>query len=460
MELPPTTTTTTTSSSSTKSRRFQSSDEVQQLIDKLCLENVSTVVVDGARSLVNKCASRQIGLNSRARAALALQVSLGSRGPGVQDDLIRFASVSKKDYLREMVQVKALCANTEDALSVTSLCLQYGCINIQRDAQNLLRDFIAANPESKAKQETVAAVFLACAQAAGEKTRETKLITDHNLNATYFHKVWNILMKPGFHPIFERIAQNTVKGTPGKSTRASRATGTTPKASSSSSATTPTRGATRSRAQLDVMDNDDDEDDFANVAPPPPPRSRTPQPSASLSAKRPSAPSTPSTRTATQKKTGDLDDILIHGAVAPAAESVQADDLMDLSNQDDGSKTPVAAKRVARGGFRSKNATPMSTKSKRKHGAVTDEDNEEDDDAEMEEVDECPRIRNPLIANQSLINRLEDEGRSKRCQRVDKWLQETRILVAQKLKEKAELAQQAAEAAAAAATAANEDEME
>ncbi|ORY47862.1 hypothetical protein BCR33DRAFT_782924 [Rhizoclosmatium globosum] len=459
MELPPTTTTTTTSSSSTKSRRFQSSDEVQQLIDKLCLENVSTVVVDGARSLVNKCASRQIGLNSRARAALALQVSLGSRGPGVQDDLIRFASVSKKDYLREMVQVKALCGNTEDALSVTSLCLQYGCINIQRDAQNLLRDFIAANPESKAKQETVAAVFLACAQAAGEKTRETKLITDHNLNSTYFHKVWNILMKPGFHPIFERIAQNTVKGTPGKSTRAHRATGTTPKASSSS-ATTPTRGATRSRAQLDVMDNDDDEDDFANVAPPPPPRSRTPQPSASMSAKRPSAPSTPSTRTATQKKTGDLDDILIHGAVAPAAESVQADDLMDLSNQDDGSKTPVAAKRVARGGFRSKNATPMSPKSKRKHGAVADEDEEDDDDARMEEVDECPRIRNPLIANQSLINRLEDEGRSKRCQRVDKWLAETRILVAQKLKEKAELAQQAAEAAAATATAANEDEME
>ncbi|KAI9338782.1 hypothetical protein BDR26DRAFT_405352 [Obelidium mucronatum] len=212
--------------------------------------------------------------------------------------------------------------------------------------------------------------------------------------------------------------------------RGSKSASATPKSTSASATPSKLRIETTS---FSVVGDDDDE--VASLLVVPPPRSKTPQ---RRSESNSSIKTTPSARTAPNSakinyvhhRATELDNLLIHGDVAPAAE--------EKTVSEAGGMTPTAvtpAKKIARGGFRSNAATPASAKNKRRRDLVDEEGDETSTSVATSAVK-----RNPFIGRQSMINRQDDAGTSKKYLAATKWLEETKLFVLQKLAEKAQIA--------------------
>ncbi|KAJ3398951.1 hypothetical protein HDU80_008415 [Chytriomyces hyalinus] len=397
---------------------------ISVLVARLSLDDIAASTIATANTLMRKCQAQRILPNDRALAAVALQVAveIANHPTTVQDQLLRISTVDKSTYLKAVKQVRAesksLAANTSSPaasarFSIGSLCVRFSVNSICKSAERLL-DSVCKHQHlqlDKMNPEWIAAAFYVCAKANGMKNITTSQLI--SLGA---------LSKPYFLGAIQTI-ETYSKNNPPKTPAAARETiPLTPKAVSTRSPTgrmTPAqRAAMVSQAAAaavehakngTISDDDDADDDESHLL-------MVPNVSLSTVAKKP----------------------------VPNGET-----------------TPVARK-IARGGFRSSSKTVVGTPSKASAKGTLKRSREEVfSDEEGKGLSESgngtslvdgweksvwfepssgqvQHKRNPFIGRQSMINWEDDSGTSKKMRRAQKWLDETRLLVAEKIAEKLE----------------------
>ncbi|KAJ3263538.1 hypothetical protein HDU77_010472 [Chytriomyces hyalinus] len=404
---------------------------ISVLVARLSLDDIAASTIATANTLMRKCQAQRILPNDRALAAVALQVAMeiANHPTTVQDQLLRISTVDKSTYLKAVKQVRAesksLAANTSSPavsarFSIGSLCVRFSVNSICKSAERLL-DSVCKHQHlqpDKVNPEWIAAAFFVCAKANGMKNITTsQLISLGALSKTYFLAAIQTI---------ETYSKNNPPKTPASAAAAAarETIPLTPKAMSNRSPTgrmTPAqRAAMVSQAAAAAVehakngtisddDDDDADDDESHLL-------MVPNVSLSTVAKKPVA----------------------HGET-----------------------TPVARK-IARGGFRSSSKAVVGTPSKGSAKGTLKRSREEivsDEEGKglsesgngtflvdggeksvwfQPSSGEVQHKRNPFIGRQSMINWEDDSGTSKKMRRAQKWLDETRLLLAEKIAEKLE----------------------
>ncbi|KAI8833089.1 hypothetical protein BJ741DRAFT_612842 [Chytriomyces cf. hyalinus JEL632] len=401
-------------------------DAVSMLVARLSLDDLAASTIATANTLMRKCQAQHILPNDRALAAVALQVAMeiANHPTTVQDQLLRISTVDKSTYLRAVKQVRAesnsLAATKSSPaasarFSIGSLCVRFSVNSICKSAERLL-DSVCKNQRlqrDKMNPEWIAAAFYVCAKANGMKNITTsQLISLGALSKPYFL---------GAIQTIETYSKNNPPKTPTSTAAARETIPLTPKAVSSRSPTVRMTPAQRAamvaqaaaaaveHVKSGTVSDDDDDDDESHLL-------MVPNVALSTSAKK----------------------IVAHGET-----------------------TPVARK-IARGGFRSSSKAVVGTPSKGSAKGTLKRSREEvasDDEGNgilesgngrtlidggeksvwfQPSSGEVQHKRNPFIGRQSMINWEDDSGTSKKMRRAQKWLDETRLLLDEKIAEKLE----------------------
>ncbi|KAJ3232459.1 hypothetical protein HDU81_002969 [Chytriomyces hyalinus] len=394
---------------------------ISLLVARLSLDDIAASTIATANTLMRKCQAQRILPNDRALAAVALQVALeiANHPTTVQDQLVRISTVDKSTYLKAVKQVRAesksLAANTSSPaasarFSIGSLCVRFGVNSICKSAERLL-DSVCKQQRlrpDKINPEWIAAAFYVCAKANGVKNITTsQLITLGALSRPYF---------VGAIQTIETYSKNNPPKTPASAAKIPLTPKAMPNRSPTNRITPAQRAAMVAQAAAAAVEHvkngtisDDDDDDESHLL-------MVPNVALSTTMKKPVA----------------------HGET-----------------------TPVARK-IAKGGFRSSSKAVVETPTKgSSKGTLKRAREEEVSDVEGNGLSESgngttlmdrgeksvwfqptsgevQHKRNPFIGRQSMINWEDDSGTSKKMRRAQKWLDETRLLLAEKIAEKLE----------------------